>query len=104
MTGPPPEMVGLWLHSHEEDTGSKAVYRPSGYAFPRSRGRDGVELRPDGTLVEYDSGPDDRGRAITGRWEESGDGRMRLTVPRGEGGSSTRQILSWTPEMLVLER
>jgi hypothetical protein len=63
-----------------------------------------VELRPDGTLVEYDSGPDDRGRAVPGRWEERGDGGIQLTVPRGGGGASTRRILSWTPEMLVLER
>lgn len=104
MSEPPPEIVGVWLHSHEEDTDSTMVYRPRGYAFPPSRGRDALELRPDGTCIEHGSGPDDRGRAVVGRWDDLGSGGMQITVPRGEGDFSSRRVLSWAPEMLVLEK
>jgi hypothetical protein len=103
VTGPPPEIAGVWLHSHEEDTASTIVYRPRGYAFPPSRGRDALEFRPGGTLVEHGIGPDDRGEAVPGRWEVLRDGRILLTVPHGAGGSSARRVLSWTSEVLVLE-
>lgn len=103
MSGPPPEIAGVWLHSHEEDTASTIVYRPRGYAFPPSRGRDALELRPDGTLVEHGVGPDDRGHAVSGHWEALGDGQILLTVPHGTTDSA-RRVLSWTPEMLVLEK
>lgn len=78
------------------------VYRPRGYALPPARGRDALELRPDGTGIEYGSGPDDRGRAVVGRWEDLGSGGMQVTFARGDGDCSTRPILSWAPDMLVL--
>ncbi len=101
--GPPARMLGLWLHSHEEDTGSTKVYRPAGYAFPRSRGRTAMELRPDGTYIQYDSGPDDRGRAVEGRWEDVGEGLVRTTVTRIDGSSSTRRVRSRNDGVLLVE-
>ncbi len=100
----PPEIVGVWLHSHEEDTDSTMVYRPRGYVFPPSRGRDAIDLRSDGTLIEYGSGPDDRGQAVVGRWVDLGHGRLRITIPRGEGIPPTRRVLSWAPDVLAIER
>ena len=32
-----------WIRSREEDTGDIEVYRPEGFAFPPSFGRDGFE-------------------------------------------------------------
>ena len=103
MTGPPAEVLGLWLHSHEEDSGSTNVYRPASYDFPVSRDRTAVELRPDGTYIEYDSGPDDRGRALVGRWEDTGSGGIQLTVRRADGSARTRQVSSCADGVLVLE-
>ncbi len=103
MTGPPAEVFGLWLHSYEEDSGSGRVYRPADHPFPPSRGRRAVELRPDGTYIEYGSGPDDRGSAVTGRWEHAGSGRVRVTVSRADGTSSTRTVTHRADGALVLE-
>ena len=103
MTGPPAEVFGLWLHSYEEDSGSGRVYRPADHPFPPSRGRSAVELRPDGTYIEYDSGPDDRGRALVGRWEDTGSGGIQLTVRRADGSARTRQVSSCADGVLVLE-
>lgn len=103
MTGPPAEVLGLWVHSHEEDSGSTKVYRPASYNFPPSRGRTAVELRPDGTYIEYDSGPDDRGRAVVGRWQDVGGGGVETTVTRSDGSSSTQRISYRGDGMLAVE-
>lgn len=48
-----------WWHSFEEDHDDVAVYRPDGFGFPPARGRRGLEVDPDGTLVELGLGRDD---------------------------------------------
>ncbi|WP_168176617.1 hypothetical protein [Williamsia sp. 1135] len=48
-----------WWHSFEEDHDDVAVYRPDGFGFPPARGRRGLELDPDGTVVELGLGRDD---------------------------------------------
>lgn len=78
MAGAPPELMRHWVHSHEEDSGDVRVYRPADYDFPPARGRRGFELRSSGELVLYGPGPADRPEATTGRWESSGEGRLRL--------------------------
>ena len=62
-----------WIHSHEEDTEDEVVYRPSHYDFPPARGRKGIELFDDGTLVEYAVGATDRPVGKHGRWKLVGD-------------------------------
>jgi hypothetical protein len=76
-------LIGVWTHSHEEDQPDIHVFRSSGYAFPRSRGRVSYELRPDGTLGGTRPGPDDRHVPSTGRWDLQG----RRLVITPEGGS-----------------
>jgi hypothetical protein len=98
------EIFGLWLHSQEEDTQTTTVYRPRGYLFPPSRGRSAVEFRPDGTYIEYSSGPDDRGQAIVGSWQDLGSCRVQITVPRSGGSPSVRRILSYAHGVLVIEK
>jgi hypothetical protein len=98
------EIFGLWLHSYEEDTETTTVYRTRGYAFPRSRGRRAVEFRPDGTYVEYGSGPDDRGQAVVGRWQDLGGGRVQITVADAGGRSSVWQVLSCANGVLTIEK
>jgi hypothetical protein len=63
-----------WVHSHEEDTDTEKVYRPSDFPFPRSRGRASFELRVDGTLKEFGIGSTDRPQESEGTWEfDNGD-------------------------------
>jgi hypothetical protein len=75
-------LVGRWLHSHEEDTDDELVFRSadSGFSFPPARGREVLELHPDGTYGGTVPGPDDRpAPSGGGRWAlEDGD---RLVLP-----------------------
>ena len=71
------EILGRWLHSHEEST-KEMVFRPAGTPLPPSRGRMALELRPDGTFVEGSPGPDDRSRPAAGQWSLDGEA-LRLS-------------------------
>jgi hypothetical protein len=95
VTDVPEELLKHWVHSHEEDTGDLRVYRPADYDFPPARGRRGFELKPDGRLLVYGPGADDRPEATTGRWESSDGGRVRL-------GDEEFEIVSVEPDRLSL--
>jgi hypothetical protein len=64
---------GRWVRSNEDDTDDELVYRRAGYAFPPSRGRTSIELRPDGSYVESSPGPVDVPEDHAGRWTLEGD-------------------------------
>ena len=77
----PEQLAGRWVHSHEEDTEDEIVYRAesSGYDFPRSRGREALELHPDGSYSGVVPGPTDKPEATGGgTWAVEGD---RLVLP-----------------------
>ena len=78
-----------WIHSHEEDSGGISVYRPTGYRFPPSRGRDSFHLQPSGAVERGDPGPDDRGRVRSGKWKSSGENALQIHV---DGDSNPRQM------------
>ena len=86
-------LVGRWLHSHEEDTDEAQVFRPGDFDFPPARGRDGFELRADGTSLELRPGPADQPEQAEGSWKLEGD---RLTV-----GERELELVSAEPERLV---
>ena len=104
MNGTPPELVGVWMHSHEEDTDSIMVFRPRQYTFPRTRGRDAMELRADGTCVWHGSGPDDRGRATLGHCENLGNAQVHIAIPAAGDRLVNHRVRSWTPDRLVLDK
>jgi hypothetical protein len=97
VTDVPPELLGHWVHSHEEDSGDLRVYRPADYAFPPARGRRGFELDADGEVVLYGPGPSDKPEARTARWSwsSSGAGRVRL------GDEGELEIVSVSPDRLT---
>ena len=77
----PEQLQGRWVHSHEEDTDDEIVYRAasSGYDFPRSRGREALELNPDGSYGGSVPGPTDKPEATAGgEWTVEGD---KLVLP-----------------------
>ena len=89
----PDTLQGRWVHSHEEDTADEMVFRSadSGYAFPRSRGRQAFELRPDGSYVGSTPGPADKPEPSSGRWSLEGGNRLALPdrvleITAAEGG------------------
>jgi hypothetical protein len=57
-----------WLHAHEEDHGAVRVYRPAETPLPPSRGREGFELREDGSCSTRQAGRDDRPVDAPGTW------------------------------------
>ncbi len=82
MTELPPEaLFRHWGHSFEEDNESSTAYRPQDFPFPRARGRQGLEFRPDGTVVDWQIGPGDKTRPVEGRWILERPGQLRLLFP-----------------------
>ena len=67
-----------WVHSHEEDTETEKVYRPASFAFPRSRGRSAMALKPGGELAERGIGPTDRLQESQGTWKLGKDDTLFL--------------------------
>jgi len=88
----PERLQGRWVHSHEEDTEDEMVFRSadSGYEFPRSRGREALELHPDGSYGGTAPGPTDKPEASAGgSWTVEGDklvlGDRVLEITAAEG-------------------
>ena len=77
----PDQLHGRWLHSHEEDTADEMVFRSasSGYDFPRSRGREALELHPDGSYGGVVPGPADKPVASgEGTWKVEDGNKLVL--------------------------
>jgi hypothetical protein len=87
-------IIGTWFHSYEEDTENAEVYRRTGFAFPLSRGRPGMEFRSDGSYVEIGPGADDRGATSRGQWRDLGGGQIAISFPGSSRPPSVRHILS----------
>ncbi len=65
----PQTLFKHWVHSREEDGGDVEVYRPKGFSFPPSFGRDGFEIRKNGEFIQDDIGPADGIVQVPGHWE-----------------------------------
>ena len=74
----PPELFVHWIHSREEDQGDVRFFRTESFAFPPSFGRDGIEMRPDGSFVQDDVGPADGIVQTPGRWTQQGPGTIAV--------------------------
>jgi hypothetical protein len=76
----PQRLEGRWVHSHEEDTAEEMVFRSAdaGFEFPRSRGRQAFELRPDGSYLGSVPGPADKPEPSEGTWALEGENRLAL--------------------------
>ena len=73
-----------WVHSHEEDTADEMVFRPASYAFPPSRGRRSFQLNPEGKLVAFGIGPDDRSVQSEGTWRLDAGNDLILQTATGK--------------------
>ena len=56
----------------------RAGLPPAGYAFPPSRGREAIELHPDGSYAGSVPGPVDKPEATEGEWTLEDGSRLRL--------------------------
>jgi hypothetical protein len=91
----------VWVHSREEDTDDIEVYRPQGFDFPPAFGRDGFEIRPDGSFVRRDIGPADGTVEVPGRWTAQ---VVRATFDDPSVEPSTLELVSYDEERLELRR
>ncbi|NEA98989.1 copper resistance protein NlpE [Streptomyces sp. SID13726] len=103
MSGPPPELIGTWVHSYEEDTEDVAVYRPASRPLPPARGRRGLEFAADGTFTERPLGRGDAPATRTGRWKSAApDGsRLSLILP---GAERQLEVLHVDDEVLKVRK
>jgi hypothetical protein len=95
---------GHWIHSHEEDTPTEMVFRPARFPFPPSRGRQGFELRSDGSYVETGPGPADKPRSAQGSWRLEDDNKLALYTGQGRGAGRVLEVASATPDRLVIRK
>ncbi len=93
-----------WIHSHEEDTPSEMVFRPTSFNFPRSRGRGGFELRPDQSLVEIQPGAADQGEETNGRWELQLGKNLLFFKPGAKQPTRALKIVSADNDRLVVAK
>lgn len=93
-----------WVHAHEEDSAERIVYRPETFDLPPSRGRGGIQLNPDGTLVRFGPGPTDKTATNDGRWEIKEGDRLALYPSNSDKPLSVMKIEFLAPDRLVLQR
>jgi len=93
-----------WVHSHEEDTATETVYRPASFAFPRSRGRSAMALKPDGGLVETGIGPTDRHQESQGTWKLENDDTLSIYEKGQAKPKRTMKIVSLDQDRLVVRK
>jgi hypothetical protein len=93
-----------WVHSHEEDTETERVFRPASFAFPRSRGRSAMALKPDGGLVETGIGPTDRPQESLETWKLEGDDTLSIYEKGKQKPKRTMKILSLDKDRLVVRK
>lgn len=95
------DLIGHWVHSHEEDSAGEMIFRPASFSFPRSRGRDSFELQAD-ALIEHGPGPGDAATETRGTWSLSADGKLSFFRGPGKKASRVLNIASVEPDRLVV--
>ncbi len=92
-----------WVHSHEEDTDTETVFRPSTWKFPPSRGRKSFDLQTDGSLVVGGIAPTDRRQLSEGKWGLEGDTLKFYTASEAKP-DQTMQITAAEKDRLVVKK
>ena len=95
-------LQGRWLHSHEEDTVNRRVFRLATYPFPPSRGRIGYEFRLGGRLVYEGPGPTDRQEKNVGTWNLTEHHQLILRRPGQK--DLILEIDSLEPGLLIFKK
>jgi hypothetical protein len=94
------QLIGQWIHSHEEDASGQMVFRHPEYGFPPSRGRSEYRLDPGGMLLSTRPGPTDRRESALGSWSLE-EGATLLLQPAGQSPRRF-QVVCVEPGKLVL--
>jgi hypothetical protein len=92
-----------WTHSHEEDSQEGMVFRPSGFVFPPSRGREGFELRPDHSFVDIAVAPMDGTIEQEGTWAIVDDPCLAIRLRHGQGPHRFLRVIRADTDRLILQ-
>ena len=92
----------IWLRSHEEEQGPIRVYRPAGFPFPPSRGREGLRFDADGGFQYLGPGGDDRPGVDDGTWRADTPDATIVTATVDDQAITLR-IVELAPQILRLE-
>ena len=103
MTTTAEQVVGRWVHVHEEDTEDEMVFRPADSELPPARGRMGFELREDGTFAEVGLGARDVPEAATGSWALEGE-VITLSEGATQGVPREMEVVTADAARLVVRR
>ncbi|MGZ4846260.1 MAG: hypothetical protein ACXV3D_02350 [Halobacteriota archaeon] len=104
MSALPSSFFKHWVHSHEEDKEGLAIYHPSGYQFPLSRGRGGFEIKQDGEFILYGIGPADKPEPAVGHWTEEGPNRIKVSFEDPGHSPFVFEVVSSDEMTLVLRQ
>ena len=102
--GLPPAIFTHWVHSHEDDTDIAHVYRPHDYPFPRSRGREGFEIKQTGEFILYRIAPTDGLNRFTGRWKLKGIDTVVVEFDTEEIRAVSFKIISCEDGLLKIKK
>ncbi len=95
------DLIGHWVHSHEEDSATEMIFRPASFSFPRSRGRDSFELQAN-ALIERGPGPADAATETRGTWSVSADGGLSFFHGAAKKAARVMKVVSVQPERMVI--
>ena len=94
------QLLGVWVHSHEEDYDDIKVYRPSSYQFKPSRGREKMNILDNGILEYTPIAPNDLPKTFNGTWMVS---KSNLVLEY-ENNKKSYQLIESTSTILKLKR
>lgn len=100
----PQNIFRHWIHSQEEDTGDKEVYRPYDYKFPPVRGRTGLEFKENGELMLYDFAPDDRRRKTLGYWKYEDPDKIEVYFKNENAKAFRIELVLIKDDMLIIKK
>ena len=100
----PKALFNRWVHSREEDTDEIMVFRPATFKFPRSRGRDGLEIREDGVFLLHTIAETDGLRTIAGKWKLTGTDTIVASFDDDRIRSYSMKVISCSDDILKIEK
>src|SRR5690349_1426914 len=100
----PKDVIGTWMHSHEEDTATETVYRPVSYQFPPARGRRGYEFREDHTCHAIGIAARDGSMRTACTWKATSAAKPEIVLTYGDGREERLPLVSVSADRLVLRK
>jgi len=98
------QLIGTWLHSHEEDTSTERIYRRLDYPFPRSRGRAGYEFRANGSCTYLGIAAIDGTEKQPCTWQLNAGARTEIILTFPGARRDVLTVVTLESDRLVIKR